>query len=207
MAARSLIPRGAGAVPAMRVAAAATLRERCLTEGESDDDEQRYGSPTRARTWDLRINSPSLYQLSYRGIGRSGILPSVDQAQRQPVALRLEVVERERRAVGESDIAVGLQLPVPGAEAEFHALVDRVAHFGIELIAVTRAFHGDVRRRAQVGTRGPKVVAVVVLQVCVRYGGELRDDADFLAELRTEGDARPDRRPMDCAGDHRHAAA
>src|SRR5205823_12082010 len=24
-------------------------------------------SPTRARTWDLRINSPSLYQLSYRG--------------------------------------------------------------------------------------------------------------------------------------------
>src|SRR6266581_3665202 len=26
------------------------------------------GSPTRARTWDLRINSPSLYRLSYRGI-------------------------------------------------------------------------------------------------------------------------------------------
>ena len=25
------------------------------------------GSPTRARTWDLRINSPALYQLSYRG--------------------------------------------------------------------------------------------------------------------------------------------
>src|SRR3954469_6283881 len=29
---------------------------------------KRFGSPTRARTWDLRINSPSLYQLSYRGI-------------------------------------------------------------------------------------------------------------------------------------------
>src|SRR5438128_450165 len=28
---------------------------------------QICGSPTRARTWDLRINSPSLYQLSYRG--------------------------------------------------------------------------------------------------------------------------------------------
>src|SRR5689334_12259095 len=28
------------------------------------------GSPTRARTWDLRINSPSLYQLSYRGSGK-----------------------------------------------------------------------------------------------------------------------------------------
>ena len=28
----------------------------------------KSGSPTRDRTWDLRINSPSLYQLSYRGI-------------------------------------------------------------------------------------------------------------------------------------------
>ena len=28
------------------------------------------GSPTRARTWDLRINSPSLYQLSYQGTER-----------------------------------------------------------------------------------------------------------------------------------------
>src|SRR5947209_1961366 len=34
------------------------------------------GSPTRARTWDLRINSPSLYQLSYRGSETKGrILP------------------------------------------------------------------------------------------------------------------------------------
>src|SRR2546421_1682628 len=33
------------------------------------------GSPSRARTYDLRINSPSLYQLSYRGSGRAGILP------------------------------------------------------------------------------------------------------------------------------------
>src|SRR5437763_11316504 len=30
---------------------------------------REVGSPTRARTWDLRINSPSLYQLSYRGPG------------------------------------------------------------------------------------------------------------------------------------------
>ena len=28
----------------------------------------KSGSPTRTRTWDLRINSPTLYQLSYRGI-------------------------------------------------------------------------------------------------------------------------------------------
>ena len=28
----------------------------------------KSGSPTRTRTWDLRINSPSLYQLSYQGI-------------------------------------------------------------------------------------------------------------------------------------------
>src|SRR5437763_4783693 len=34
------------------------------------------GSPTRARTWDLRINSPSLYQLSYRGPDwKAAILP------------------------------------------------------------------------------------------------------------------------------------
>jgi hydroxymethylpyrimidine/phosphomethylpyrimidine kinase len=28
----------------------------------------RFGSPTWTRTRDLRINSPSLYQLSYQGI-------------------------------------------------------------------------------------------------------------------------------------------
>ena len=32
------------------------------------NDVQNIGSPTRTRTWDLRINSPSLYQLSYQGI-------------------------------------------------------------------------------------------------------------------------------------------
>ena len=31
---------------------------------------QNFGSPTWARTRDLRINSPSLYRLSYRGMGR-----------------------------------------------------------------------------------------------------------------------------------------
>lgn len=30
----------------------------------------KSGSPTWARTRDLRINSPSLYRLSYRGMGR-----------------------------------------------------------------------------------------------------------------------------------------
>src|SRR6186997_2137393 len=35
-----------------------------------------HGSPTRARTWDLRINSPSLYQLSYRGSEEPAILPN-----------------------------------------------------------------------------------------------------------------------------------
>ena len=29
----------------------------------------KFGSPTWARTRDLRINSPSLYRLSYRGMG------------------------------------------------------------------------------------------------------------------------------------------
>ncbi len=34
-----------------------------------------FGSPTRARTWDLRINSPLLYQLSYQGIDKAAPLP------------------------------------------------------------------------------------------------------------------------------------
>src|SRR6266851_505092 len=38
-----------------------SVRRRNVEAGYHD------GSPTRARTWDLRINSPSLYQLSYRG--------------------------------------------------------------------------------------------------------------------------------------------
>ena len=32
---------------------------------------KNYGSPTWARTRDLRINSPALYRLSYRGKGRA----------------------------------------------------------------------------------------------------------------------------------------
>ena len=31
----------------------------------------QFCSPTWARTRDLRINSPALYRLSYRGIGRA----------------------------------------------------------------------------------------------------------------------------------------
>ena len=34
-----------------------------------------YGSPTWARTRDKRINSPLLYQLSYRGIDSAGECP------------------------------------------------------------------------------------------------------------------------------------
>jgi hypothetical protein len=44
-------------------------KERNITgaKGRSAETRMDIGSPTRARTWDLRINSPSLYQLSYRG--------------------------------------------------------------------------------------------------------------------------------------------
>ena len=35
---------------------------------------ESLGSPTWARTRDLRINSPSLYRLSYRGIGEPRII-------------------------------------------------------------------------------------------------------------------------------------
>ena len=50
--------------------------------GKTAETRMDIGSPTRARTWDLRINSPSLYQLSYRGIWdkkrelRAGFYPS-----------------------------------------------------------------------------------------------------------------------------------
>src|SRR5262245_10912184 len=47
------------------------------------------GSPTRARTWDLRINSPSLYQLSYRGSGREGAILSQHALVVRPVGLVL----------------------------------------------------------------------------------------------------------------------
>jgi hypothetical protein len=33
-----------------------------------------FGSPTWTRTRDLRINSPSLYQLSYQGIFKAPII-------------------------------------------------------------------------------------------------------------------------------------
>ncbi len=36
-----------------------------------------FGSPTWTRTRDLRINSPSLYQLSYQGIDKAAILLTV----------------------------------------------------------------------------------------------------------------------------------
>src|SRR5919202_4773787 len=43
------------------------------------------GSPTRARTWDLRINSPSLYRLSYRGPDwKGGILPETPRSPAAP---------------------------------------------------------------------------------------------------------------------------
>ena len=36
------------------------------------------GSPTWTRTRDLRINSPSLYRLSYQGIDKAAILTAMD---------------------------------------------------------------------------------------------------------------------------------
>ncbi len=40
------------------------------SDNENGKEKQRYGSPGRARTADLVINSHPLYQLSYRGITR-----------------------------------------------------------------------------------------------------------------------------------------
>ena len=48
------------------------------------------GSPTWARTRDLRINSPSLYQLSYRGSGDAPSQLFVDNAAR--ILTRLDIM-------------------------------------------------------------------------------------------------------------------
>src|SRR5512146_1590654 len=60
------------------------------------------GSPTRARTWDLRINSPSLYRLSYRGTAGNYIRRLQVGLHRQPERARgqrveIDVGELERR--------------------------------------------------------------------------------------------------------------
>ena len=40
-----------------------------------------FGSPSWARTSDLRINSPSLYRLSYRGIKNTKYISSIRKKQ------------------------------------------------------------------------------------------------------------------------------
>jgi hypothetical protein len=62
------------------------------------------GSPTWARTRDLRINSPSLYRLSYRGIAvpayawvaiwESGILPADSVSRHCTTSMNPLVIER-----------------------------------------------------------------------------------------------------------------
>jgi hypothetical protein len=44
---------------------------------------ETFGSPTWARTRDLRINSPSLYRLSYRGTEEARILDILAGAVKQ----------------------------------------------------------------------------------------------------------------------------
>lgn len=53
---------------------------------------ETIGSPTRARTWDLRINSPSLYQLSYRGTVPSEGGGILEDASRQVKATNSETL-------------------------------------------------------------------------------------------------------------------
>jgi hypothetical protein len=67
-----MVKRYAHFAPEQLRAAAARLATFSSTVPENETPEPVQGlviigSPTRARTWDLRINSPSLYQLSYRG--------------------------------------------------------------------------------------------------------------------------------------------
>src|SRR3954469_16081239 len=63
------------------------------------------GSPTRARTWDLRINSPSLYQLSYRGIGN--VTRATGGILQQPPALLNDFGDRLRDVVDVAGVERG----------------------------------------------------------------------------------------------------
>ena len=54
------------------------------------------GSPTRARTWDLRINSPSLYQLSYRGT-------ALNYSVRERLGSNLSCVQQRVRLIPEEE--------------------------------------------------------------------------------------------------------
>lgn len=50
-----------------------TIHDTAATNENAPHEARRlyFGSPTWARTRDLRINSPALYRLSYRGIAAS----------------------------------------------------------------------------------------------------------------------------------------
>ena len=48
-----------------------------LNNGVGYRTTEGFGSPTWIRTRDLRINSPSLYRLSYQGIDKTGIILSL----------------------------------------------------------------------------------------------------------------------------------
>ena len=66
-------------------ASASSRREYQAKRARNAQPFDLVGSPTRARTWDLRINSPSLYRLSYRGFAAEAglyLLLSSGQARR-----------------------------------------------------------------------------------------------------------------------------
>ena len=78
---------------------------------EDDGIQELGGSPTRARTWDLRINSPSLYQLSYRGIedsgknNRTGWTARILIPRREPVNATAEITAHGTRLLGHNELA------------------------------------------------------------------------------------------------------
>ncbi len=50
-----------------------------VKKGDSLESPSIFGSPTWTRTRDLRINSPSLYRLSYRGIEKVRMIMTESQ--------------------------------------------------------------------------------------------------------------------------------
>ena len=94
-----------------------------------------FGSSTRARTWDLRINSPALYQLSYRGIEPLSIAWILCLRSKIDLHRGMKSPRRQRVKVG-MVVLVGRFLPGP----VIGQVVDACApHQGLRAIPVAVA--------------------------------------------------------------------
>src|SRR5574340_1553969 len=97
-----------------------------------------FGSPTWARTRDLRINSPSLYRLSYRGMGSAHSREGGRFGQPSAVFFHLEfrdVAEGDAHRRGAAAVVGAAEIEGVGTVAQ----VDLVEH-GVERLVPVDGF-------------------------------------------------------------------